>query len=191
MIDSTPTASPAERPAQTKTITDAAEGPGARPEDSHYSPVSLRARPYAEGGYSACRPAFAAVALSPFRYLSTLAPNGSYGDCYEAFNIQVDALMRRIQATGAKSLVIGISGGLDSTHALIVAAKACDRLGLPRTTIRGYTMPGFGTSDGTKDNAHQLMQAMEITADEIDIRPAATKMLEDIGHPFAAGEPVA
>jgi len=111
-------------------------------------------------------------------------------DCYEAFNIQVDALMRRMQSTGAKSLIIGISGGLDSTHALIVAAKACDRLGLPRTTIRGYTMPGFGTSEGTKSNAHRLMQALEIAAGEIDIRPAATKMLEDIGHPFAAGEPV-
>src|SRR3546814_18188587 len=67
-------------------------------------------------------------------------------DCYEAFNIQVDGLMRRLEATGAKSLVIGISGGLDSTHALIVAAKCCDRLGLPRSPIRGYTMPGFGTS---------------------------------------------
>jgi NAD+ synthase (glutamine-hydrolysing) len=111
-------------------------------------------------------------------------------DCYEAFNIQVDALMRRIQSTGSKSLIIGISGGLDSTHALIVAAKACDRLGMPRTAIRGYTMPGFGTSEATKTNAHRLMAALEITAGEIDIRPAATKMLEDIGHPFAAGEPV-
>lgn len=111
-------------------------------------------------------------------------------DCYEAFNIQVDALMRRIQSTGAKSLVIGISGGLDSTHALIVAAKACDRLGLPRSFIRGYTMPGFGTSDHTKANAHRLMAALAITAGEIDIRPAALRMLEDIGHAFANGEPV-
>ncbi|MFL0671986.1 MAG: NAD(+) synthase [Erythrobacter sp.] len=111
-------------------------------------------------------------------------------DCYEAFNIQVDALMRRIQSVHAKSLVIGISGGLDSTHALIVAAKACDRLGLPRSFIRGYTMPGFGTSDETKGNAHRLMAAMEITPGEIDIRPAAMRMLEDIGHAFADGEPV-
>ncbi|WP_252258153.1 NAD(+) synthase [Erythrobacter aurantius] len=110
-------------------------------------------------------------------------------DCYEAFNIQVDALMRRIQATRAKSLVIGISGGLDSTHALIVAAKACDRLGLPRTIIRGYTMPGFATSDETKGNAWKLMEAFGITAEEIDIRPAATRMLEDMGHPYADGEP--
>jgi len=111
-------------------------------------------------------------------------------DCYEAFNIQVDALMRRMQATGAKALVIGISGGLDSTHALIVAAKACDRLGLPRSIIRGYTMPGFATSDGTLANAWKLMEAFEITAEEIDIKPAATRMLEDMGHPFAQGKPV-
>lgn len=110
-------------------------------------------------------------------------------DCFEAFNIQVDALTRRLEATHAKSMVIGISGGLDSTHALIVAAKACDRLGLPRTFIRGYTMPGFGTSDHTKSNAWKLMKAAGIHAEEIDIRPAATKMLEDIGHPFAAKEP--
>jgi NAD+ synthase (glutamine-hydrolysing) len=111
-------------------------------------------------------------------------------DCYEAFNIQVDGLMRRMESTSAKSLVIGISGGLDSTHALIVAARACDRLGLPRTTIRGYTMPGFGTSEGTKANAWKLMDAVGITAEEIDIRPAATTMLKDIGHAFADGEPV-
>ena len=111
-------------------------------------------------------------------------------DCYEAFNIQVSGLIRRIEATKPKSLVIGISGGLDSTHALIVAAKACDELGLPRTTIRGYTMPGFGTSDHTKSNAWKLMEAMGITAEEIDIRPTATTMLENIGHAFADGEPV-
>ena len=111
-------------------------------------------------------------------------------DCYEAFNIQVEGLLRRIEATNPKSLVIGVSGGLDSTHALIVAAKACDTLGLPRTTIRGYTMPGFGTSDGTKSNAWKLMEAMGITAEEIDIKPTARLMLENIGHAFADGEPV-
>lgn len=111
-------------------------------------------------------------------------------DCYEAFNIQVGGLLRRFQQTGGQSMVIGVSGGLDSTHALIVAAKVCDRLGLPRTTIRGYTMPGFGTSDGTKANAWKLMEALGITAGEIDIRPAAELMLDDIGHPFAQGEPL-
>ncbi|MFZ1742110.1 MAG: NAD(+) synthase [Pontixanthobacter sp.] len=111
-------------------------------------------------------------------------------DCYEAFNIQVDGLMRRLTATHAKSMVIGISGGLDSTHALLVAAKTCDRLGLPRTFIRGYTMPGFGTSDHTKSNAWKLMEAMGITAEEINIVPAANRMLKDIGHAFADGEPL-
>ena len=111
-------------------------------------------------------------------------------DCYEAFNIQVDALIRRIEATRAKCLTIGISGGLDSTHALIVGAKAMDRLGRPRTDIRGYTMPGFATSDGTKSNAWKLMDATGITAQEIDIKPAAERMLTDMDHPFSDGHPV-
>jgi NAD+ synthase (glutamine-hydrolysing) len=163
-----------------QTFADAAEWAG-RPEDSYRRIVFEHA--YAAGDIGLLRP----VARFPF---VPDRPEKLDEDCYEAFNIQVDALMRRIESTGTKSLVIGISGGLDSTHALIVAAKACDRLGLPRTTIRGYTMPGFGTSDGTKSNAHQLMTAMGITAGEIDIRPAALKMLEDIGHAFAQGEPV-
>ena len=108
-------------------------------------------------------------------------------DCYEAFNIQVDGLMRRLEFTRAKTMVIGISGGLDSTHALIIAAKVCDLLGLPRRTIRGYTMPGFGTSDQTRANAWELMRALGITGEEIDIKPAARLMLETIGHPFASG----
>ncbi len=111
-------------------------------------------------------------------------------DCFEAFNIQIDGLMRRFEQTSGDSMVIGVSGGLDSTHALIVAAKVCDRLNLPRTTIRGYTMPGFGTSEGTKSNAWKLMNALGITAEEIDIRPTARTMLENIGHPFGKGEPV-
>jgi NAD+ synthase (glutamine-hydrolysing) len=111
-------------------------------------------------------------------------------DCYEAFNIQVHALTKRFTSTGAKTMVIGVSGGLDSTHALIVAAKACDRLGLPRSTILGFTMPGFATSEGTKSNAWALMRAMGISAEEIDIRPAARQMLADMGHPFGRGEPV-
>jgi NAD+ synthetase len=86
--------------------------------------------------------------------------------------------------------VIGISGGLDSTHALIVAAKAMDQLGRPRSDILAYTLPGFATSDRTKSNAWKLMRAMGVTAEEIDIRPAAQQMLADLGHPFAKGEPV-
>ncbi len=110
-------------------------------------------------------------------------------DCYEAFNIQVEALAKRLEAARARTLVIGVSGGLDSTHALIVAAKAMDRLGRPRADILGFTMPGFATGEGTKANAWALMRALGITAEEIDIRPAARRMLEDMRHPFADGEP--
>jgi NAD+ synthase (glutamine-hydrolysing) len=109
-------------------------------------------------------------------------------DCYEAFNIQVQGLVRRFQATGGDHLVIGVSGGLDSTHALIVAAKACDELGLPRATILGFTMPGFATGAETKGNAWSLMNALGIAGEEIDIKPAATQMLADMGHPYAKGE---
>jgi NAD+ synthase (glutamine-hydrolysing) len=111
-------------------------------------------------------------------------------NCYEAYNIQVQGLARRVEATGSRSLVIGISGGLDSTHALIVAAKVMDQLGRPRSDIRAYTLPGFATSDRTKSNAWALMRAIGVTAEEIDIRPAAEQMLKDLGHPFARGEPV-
>jgi NAD+ synthase (glutamine-hydrolysing) len=111
-------------------------------------------------------------------------------DCYEAFNIQVQGLARRFEATRGRHMVIGVSGGLDSTHALIVAAKACDRLGLPRTTILGYTMPGFATGDETYANAWALMRAVGVEAAEIDIRETARLMLREIGHPFAEGEPV-
>ncbi|MGE7204632.1 NAD(+) synthase [Sphingomonas sp. NPDC019816] len=111
-------------------------------------------------------------------------------DCYEAYNIQVEALAKRLEASGATSLVIGVSGGLDSTHALIVAAKATDRLGWSRDRILAFTMPGFATGEGTKAHAWALMRALGVSAEEIDIRPAAHQMLEDMAHPFAAGEPV-
>jgi NAD+ synthase (glutamine-hydrolysing) len=111
-------------------------------------------------------------------------------DCFEAFNIQVQGLMRRMTATGAKKLCVGISGGLDSTQALLVACRAFDRLEIPRTNILAYTMPGFATSDGTKSNAWALMTALGVTGEEIDIRPAAERMLKDIRHPYADGQPV-
>ncbi|WP_245259329.1 NAD(+) synthase [Methylobacterium sp. 77] len=111
-------------------------------------------------------------------------------DCYEAYSIQVAGLAQRLAATGTGKAVIGISGGLDSTHALIVVAKAFDRLGLPRADILAYTLPGFATSEATKANAHALMAALGTTAAEIDIRPAARQMLADMGHPFGRGEPV-
>jgi NAD+ synthase (glutamine-hydrolysing) len=111
-------------------------------------------------------------------------------DCYEAFNIQVDGLVKRMEATNTRHLVIGVSGGLDSTHALIVAAKACDILKRPRDTILGYTMPGFATGSESKGYAWALMKALGIDGSEINIRPAAEQMLKDMDHPYARGEKV-
>ncbi len=111
-------------------------------------------------------------------------------DCYEAYNIQVSGLMQRLRAAHIKRAVIGVSGGLDSTQALLVTAQAFDRLNRPRTDILAFTMPGFATGDETKANAHALMRALGVTHRELDIKPAATRMLEDIGHPFARGKPV-
>ncbi len=110
--------------------------------------------------------------------------------CMEVYNIQVQALLQRLAATGIQKLVIGISGGLDSTHALLVCAKAMDLLGLPRTNILAYTMPGFATSTRTLEQAKRLMAAVRCSAQEIDIRPSCQQMLADIGHPYARGEPV-
>lgn len=110
--------------------------------------------------------------------------------CYEAYNIQVHSLIKRLQAAGTQRLVIGISGGLDSTQALIVAAKAFDRMRLNRKNILAYTMPGFATSSQTLNNAHKLMKSLGVTAQEIDIRPACKQTFIDIGHPFARGEQV-
>ena len=139
------------------------------------------------------RPDFAEMgferALRRFPYVPN-RPEQLDQDCYEAFNIQVQGLARRFKATAGKHLVIGVSGGLDSTHALIVAAKACDLMGLPRSTILGFTMPGFATGDATKGNAWSLMNALGVVGEEIDIKPAAKQMLADMGHPFARGEAV-
>ncbi|MEA5055168.1 MAG: NAD(+) synthase, partial [Propionicimonas sp.] len=111
-------------------------------------------------------------------------------DCYEAYNIQVSALEQRLKAIGQPKIVIGVSGGLDSTHALIVAAKAMDRMNRPRTDILAFTMPGFATSDHTKGNATDLANALGVTFAELDIKPAARQLLADLDHPFADGEPV-
>jgi NAD+ synthase (glutamine-hydrolysing) len=110
--------------------------------------------------------------------------------CYEAYNIQVQGLVKRLQSTAISNVVIGVSGGLDSTHALIVTARAMDLLGLPRSNIFAYTMPGFATTQRTLSNAKVLMQALGCAAHEIDIRPSCEQMLRDIGHPYARGEPV-
>jgi NAD+ synthase (glutamine-hydrolysing) len=107
--------------------------------------------------------------------------------CTEVYNIQVQALVQRMAATGIRKLVIGISGGLDSTHALLVCAKAMDRIGLPRTDILAYTMPGFATSERTLAQARELMRVVGCSAHEIDIRPSCIQMLKDLGHPYAEG----
>ncbi|OTP79220.1 NAD synthetase / Glutamine amidotransferase chain of NAD synthetase [Caballeronia sordidicola] len=108
--------------------------------------------------------------------------------CNEVYNIQVQALVQRLSASGISKVVIGISGGLDSTHALLVCAKAMDRLKLPRTNILGVTMPGFATSDRTLSQARQLMEVVGCSASEIDIRPSCEQMLKDLGHPYSSGK---
>src|SRR5438093_5339697 len=110
--------------------------------------------------------------------------------CYEAYNIQVSALEQRLRATGVRKVVIGASGGLDSTQALIVAARAMDRLDLPRTNVLGYVLPGYATSERTQQNALRLLEALGVTGQTIDIRPSCDQMLRDIGHPFAEGKKV-
>lgn len=111
-------------------------------------------------------------------------------DCYEAYNIQVSGLEQRLRALNFPTVVIGVSGGLDSTHALIVAAKAMDREGRPRSDILAFTMPGFATGDHTKNNATALAKALGVTFSELDIRDTARLMLAEMGHPFARGEAV-
>jgi len=111
-------------------------------------------------------------------------------DCYEAYSIQVAGLQQRLAAIGGPKVVIGVSGGLDSTHALIIAARAMDRAGRPRSDILAFTLPGFATGEDTKTDAHALMRSLGVTAAELDISPTARLMLAELGHPFAAGEPV-
>jgi len=111
-------------------------------------------------------------------------------DCYEAYNIQVSGLEQRLRALNCPKVVIGVSGGLDSTHALIVAARAMDRENRPRGDILAFTMPGFATGERTKANAVALSKALGVTFAEIDIRETAALMLSELGHPFARGEAV-
>ena len=116
-------------------------------------------------------------------------------DCYEAYNIQVSGLTQRLHAisSGAASrpkIILGVSGGLDSTHALIVAAKAMDRLGRPRSDIHAFTMPGFATGETTRSFATRLSVSLGVTFEEIDITDAARQMLADLEHPHADGAQV-
>jgi NAD+ synthase (glutamine-hydrolysing) len=111
-------------------------------------------------------------------------------DCYEAYSIQVAGLEQRLRAIGRPKVVIGVSGGLDSTHALIVAARAMDRAGRPRSDVLAFTLPGFATSARTRENATRLAAALGVTFSTIDITDTARLMLTELGHPFSAGEPV-
>src|SRR5437870_5463740 len=127
--------------------------------------------------------------VEKFPYVPSDAANRSQR-CEEVYRIQVEGLATRMRATGAKKLVIGVSGGLDSTHALIVCARVMDELKLPRRNILAYTMPGFATSTRTKNQAWQLMRAVGASAEEIDIRPSCMQMLKDLDHPYAKGKKV-
>jgi len=110
--------------------------------------------------------------------------------CEEVYRIQVQGLATRMRATGTKKLVIGVSGGLDSTQALLVCARVMDELKLPRRNVLAFTMPGFATSSRTRNQAWQLMRAVGASAEEIDIRPSCMQMLKDLRHPFAKGRKV-
>ncbi|MDR1119654.1 MAG: NAD(+) synthase [Dysgonamonadaceae bacterium] len=102
--------------------------------------------------------------------------------CEEIFSIQTGGLAKRLLHTKARALVVGISGGLDSTLALLVCVKTCDKLHLDRKQIIGVTMPGFGTTKRTYNNAVQLIQSLGVTLREIDIKPACEQHFKDIGH---------
>lgn len=142
--------------------------------------------------FELARPAGPALALqrqvARFPYVPS-DPARRSERCREVYDIQVQALTQRLRAAGIKRLVIGVSGGLDSTHALLVCAKAMDRLGLPRRDILGVTMPGFATSTRTLDQALRLLAAVGCEARTIDIRPSCLQMLKDLGHPAAEGQP--
>jgi NAD+ synthase (glutamine-hydrolysing) len=110
--------------------------------------------------------------------------------CDEVYRIQVQGLAQRLEAARIDRVVIGVSGGLDSTHALLVAAKTFDLLGRPRSDVLAWTMPGLATSQHTLRNARELMRCLGVTAGEIDISEAARAMLARIGHAYARGEAV-
>ena len=150
--------------------------------DDDYDPIDFALEP-PEGDIGLMRE----VARFPF---VPADPERRDLDCYEAYNIQVAGLEQRLRSIGQPKIVLGVSGGLDSTHALIVAARAMDRLDRPRTDIIAITMPGFATSDVTKDNATRLAKALGVTFEELDIRPAAQQMLVDLGHVAGSGQAI-
>jgi NAD+ synthase (glutamine-hydrolysing) len=145
-------------------------------------------------GFELDLPRSGALLVSPRRYQRfpyvPADPTRRDERCEEVYEIQVQGLTKRLRFTGVEKPVIGVSGGLDSTQALLVCAQAMDRLGYPRSNILAYTMPGFATGERTLAQARQLMDALGCSANELDIRPACLQMLKDIGHPFASGQPV-
>lgn len=130
------------------------------------------------------------VALGPAPARFPFLPTDQAGidrACRQAFEIQVYGLKKRLQAVGNPKMVLGVSGGLDSTQAILVCSEVAARLGLEKSQILAYTLPGFATSEGTKSHAYKLCESLGIKCEEIDIRPAARQMLADMGHPFAKG----
>jgi NAD+ synthase (glutamine-hydrolysing) len=127
--------------------------------------------------------------MERFPYVPANAANRDHR-CAEVYRIQVQGLATRMRAANLKKLVIGVSGGLDSTQALIVCARVMDELKLPRRNVLAFTMPGFATSSRTRNQAWQLLRAVGATAEEIDIRPSCMQMLKDVGHPYAKGRKV-
>ena len=152
----------------------------------HRAARSVRRVPFTLGAPGRASELERTVARFPF--VPTDGPDRD-DRCAEVYAIQTDGLVTRLRATGIEKVVVGVSGGLDSTQALLVAARAMDLLGHPRTNVLGVTMPGFATSERTLGNALALMDALGVSSDTIDIRPAAQQMLEDLGHPAAAGSP--
>ena len=129
------------------------------------------------------------VAPRDFEFLRDVLPhpfiptgNDMEKNCQEIFNIQVAGLAKRLNHTGCRRVVIGISGGLDSTLALLVCVKTFDKLQIPRTGIIGVTMPGFGTTDRTRTNAVSLMQSLGVSSREINISDSVRQHFSDIGH---------
>ena len=145
----------------------------------------INAQRHARGHEIVCKP----VVPKEFELLREIDPHpfipkteNMAESCEEILNIQVAGLAKRLYHVSAEKAVIGISGGLDSTLALLVTVKAFDKLGLDRKGIIGITMPGFGTTDRTHNNAVKLMETLRVTVREISIAKAVTQHFEDIGH---------